>query len=509
MTIAREQEVEILRLHFAEGWPPGTISTQLGVHHEAVERVLAQALAPPISEPVEAPHLWDPFVPFVRLTLERYPKLTASRLFHMVRARGYQGRSEGHFRRLVAQVRPRPSAEAFLRLSTLPGEQAQVDWAHCGRLLVGRALRFLMAFVMVLSWSRRIFVRFFLDARMTSFLTGHREGFEAFGGVPRVVLYDNLKSAVLERMGDAIRFHPTLLDLAAHHHYEPRPVAVARGNEKGRVERTIRYLRDAFLAGREIRDLDTLNAEAAAWTADEAQLRRCPGQPDLTVAQAFEAERPRLLPLPGDVFPVAESLPGRVGKTPYTRFDGNDYSVPHDRVRRAVTLWIDTARVRVMDGMVVVAEHVRSYDKGQTIETPEHVAALVREKRAAARHRGQDRLRNVVPRIVALLAAMAERGQNMGTATAQLLRLLDLYGQDALALAVDEALERGVPHPNAVRHALERRHHDLGYSLPVVEIPVPDSARNAHLDVKPHDLEGYDRLIHGADAPASEKDQKP
>lgn len=505
--MTREQEVEILRLHFAEGWPVGTISTQLGVHHEAVERVLARALQPPSSEPVASSRQWAPFLPFVRLTLERYPTLTASRLFHMVRARGYQGRSEGHFRRLVAQVRPRPSAEAFLRLSTLPGEQAQVDWAHCGRLQVGRATRFLMAFVMVLSWSRRIFVRFYLDARMASFLTGHVEAFELFGGTPRIVLYDNLKSAVLERMGDAIRFHPTLLNLAAHHRYEPRPVAVARGNEKGRVERAIRYLRDAFLAGREIRDLDTLNAEATAWTAYEADLRRCPGQRDLTVAQAFEVERVRLLPLPDDTFPVAEPIPGRVGKTPYTRFDGNDYSVPHDHVRRPVTLWIDTRRVRVMDGALVVAEHARSYDKGQTIETPEHVAALVKEKRAAARHRAQDRLRNAVPRVIELLAAMAERGQNMGAATAQLLRLLDLYGQQALGVAVEEAMARGVPHPNAVRHALERRHHDDGQPLPVVEIRVPDRARHANLDVKPHALESYDRLIDATDN--SKKGQEP
>ena len=94
-----------------------------------------------------------------------------------------------------------------------------------------------MAFVMVLSWSRQIFLRFYLNQRMESFLRGHVGAFEAFGGCSRIVLYDNLKSAVLERRGDAIRFNPTLLSLASHYHFEPRPVAVARGNEKGRVER--------------------------------------------------------------------------------------------------------------------------------------------------------------------------------------------------------------------------------------------------------------------------------
>ena len=112
-----------------------------------------------------------------------------------------------------------------------------------------------MAFVIVLSYSRQIFLRFFLDARMENFLRGHVAAFEAWQGVPRVLRYDNLKSAVLERRGDAIRFHPTLLGFAGHYRYEPRPVAVARGNEKGRVERAIRYVRDALFAARTFADL--------------------------------------------------------------------------------------------------------------------------------------------------------------------------------------------------------------------------------------------------------------
>ena len=100
--------------------------------------------------------------------------------------------------------------------------------------------------VPVLSHARQIFLRFFPDAGMASFLRGHVAAFTAWNGVPRVLLYDNLKSVVLDRRGDAIRFHPSLLGFAGHYRYEPRPVAVARGNEKGRVERAIRYVRDCF-----------------------------------------------------------------------------------------------------------------------------------------------------------------------------------------------------------------------------------------------------------------------
>jgi transposase len=150
----------------------------------------------------------------------------------MVVERGYRGAPD-HFRHLVSLHRPRPPAEAYLRLRTLPGEQAPVDWAHFDSLSIGRARRALMAFVMVLSYSRSIYLRFFLGARLENFLRGHLGAFSAWSGVPRVLLYDNLKSAVLERVGEAIRFHPELLAFAAHHRFEPRPVALRARQREG------------------------------------------------------------------------------------------------------------------------------------------------------------------------------------------------------------------------------------------------------------------------------------
>ena len=161
-------EARILRYYHAEKWTVGTIARQLHVHHSVVRRVLAQAGLPKIGSSPRKSKI-DAYLPFIHQTLETFPTLTASRLYAMVRERGYSGHPD-HFRHLIACHRPRPKAEAYLHLRTLAGEQGQVDWAHFAHLEIGRARRPLMAFVMVLSHSRQIFLRFFLDTRMDSFL---------------------------------------------------------------------------------------------------------------------------------------------------------------------------------------------------------------------------------------------------------------------------------------------------------------------------------------------------
>jgi transposase len=488
--IPKEKEAEILRLHHGEKWPIGTIASQLGVHYTTVQRVLFQAGVEPTRVAPRA-SMVDPFLPFIREQLEKYPRLRASRLFTMVRERGYPG-SPDHFRCIVARLRPRKPAEAFQRLRTLPGEQAQVDWAHFGKLGIGRAQRPLWAFVMVLSFSRRLFLRFFPGAAMAFFVRGHVESFAEFGGIPRVLLYDNLKSAVLERRGDAIRFHPTLLEMSAHYRFEPRPVAVARGNEKGRVERAIRYVRDAFFEARSYADLADLNRQAAEWTASAALDRTWVEDRSRSVRQAFEDERGMLLPHPDVPFPAYERLEVEVGKTPYVRFDLNDYSVPHDRTRRTLVVFADLETVRVADGNDLLVTHARSWDRGQQIEEPRHLEALAQEKRRAREHRGLDRLARSARSSQAFLRLVAERGDNVGSATMRLLQILDAAGAADLEEALVEVLERDTIHIGAVRQVVDRL-RAARQLPPPVSIPVT-RGHHADLVVTPHALASYDAL---------------
>ncbi|MCR4302310.1 MAG: IS21 family transposase [Sulfuricaulis sp.] len=500
MTISKAEEAEMLRLYHAEKWKVGTIGTHLGRHHTTVVRVLTQA-GVGHSVLCVRPSLSDPYIPFIREKLTQYPKLCSSRLHQMIKERGYTGGPD-HFRVIVARHRPRPVHEAYLRLRTLPGEQAQVDWGHFGKLEVGNAMRCLYAFVMVLSYSRQVFLRFYLSAAMACFLRGHVEAFEFFGGIPRVLLYDNLKSAVLERRGDAIHFNPTLLELSGHYRYEPRPVAVARGNEKGRVEKAIRYIRDSFFAARKFRDVDDLNHQATEWMTEVSAERRCPEERNRTVAEVFDDERGKLLPLPDDPFDTHERVQAAVGKTPYVRFDLNDYSVPSEHARSSVTVLASLETVRITDGKDVIATHKRTWDRGQQIEDPRHIAELWERKAKAREHRGYDRLWHAAPSSRQFFEILAERGNNLGSATSRLLTLLDATTAEELESAISEAIAKNAVHVGAVRQILDRRYQERGKPPPLA-LRV-GGGKYQHLVVRPHSLSSYDDLNPSSEDPSSE-----
>jgi hypothetical protein len=376
----------------------------------------------------------------------------------------------------------------------LPGEQAQVDWASFGWIMVGRARRALSCFLMVLSWCRALFARFYLDQTTESFLRGHLAAFDAFGGVPRTILYDNLKSAVLEREGDLIRFHPRILDLAGHYHFAPKPCAVARGNEKGRVERRVRDLREAFFAARSFHSIDDLNAQLDAWIVRVQRSRAVPSDPDhRLVRDALVEERPRLLPLPEHPAPTDLVRVVASGKTPYVRFDRNDYSIPHTHVRKPLSIVASDAVVRVLDGSVEIARHVRSYDAGQQIEDERHLAALTSEKRKAREHRGKNRLFAVCPAAKAFLGEIALHGGHLGGTTSRLLRLLDQYGSTALDVAIHDAHERGAFRAESVAHVLDQRRRADGHK-PVILPALSDDPRVRDQIVQPHRLDDYDNL---------------
>ena len=489
MAIDKDVEAKILRYHFVEKWRTGTIATQLGIHHSVVDRVLAHAGLPKIERTRRA-SIIDPYLPFIIETLNEFPTLTAVRLYEMARQRGFTG-GPSQFRQRVSELRPRKLPEAYLRLKMLPGEQAQVDWGHFGHIQIDNAKRPLMAFVMVLSWSRQIYLQFYLNQQMENFLRGHVAAFESWNGLPKVLLYDNLKSAVLERQGQAIRFNPTLLDLASHYHFEPRAAAPARGNEKGRVERAIRYIRDNFFAGRHFQCLDELNEQANHWCQGISADRRCPENTDLTVREAFLQEQPALIALADNPFDTREHKPVKAQKTPYIRFDLNDYSIPHPYVQKTLTINACLKTVRIIDGDERIAEHPRSFSKGEQIENEQHISALWLAKTNAKDHRGQDRLAQASSYSQDFLQQAIERGHLLKSTVNQLNQLLDDYGSTELHVALGEAIKQQSAYPAAVQQILEQRREHRQQPSPIA-VSVPEKVK--HYQVKAAKLSDYDKL---------------
>jgi transposase len=497
--ITPELRSRIRRLFFAEHWKIGTIAAELAVHRDTVELAIEPKRFINVAFRSSATML-DPYKDFVQVTLEQHPKLRATRLLEMIKRRGYAG-SVWPLRRYVHRVRPGPRHEAFFRLSTLPGEQGQVDWASFGSIMIGTTRRPLSCFVMVLSWSRALFARFVLDQTLESFLRCHVAAFERFEGTPRTLLYDNLKTAVLERASDIIRFHPRLLDFAGHYHFAPRPVGVARGNEKGRVERAIRYLRDSFFAARSFHTVADLNRQLDEWTEQIAHARIVPGdERKRRVHEAFAEERPRLLPLPAHPFSCEYVRGVASGKSPYVRFDKNDYSIPHTLVRKPLTLIASDALVRILDGDVEVARHVRSWEHGRQLETEAHLSDLADEKRRARDHRGRNRVMVACPTAALFLDKVALHGGHLGGTTTRLLHLLDQYGPLEVEAALADAYRRGAFTAQSVAHVLDQRRRARGVPAPVPPV-LPDDPRVRDLVVTPRALGVYDALARRGEDP--------
>jgi transposase len=487
MTVAPEVEAEIRRLFFAEHWRRGTIATQLGVHPDVVVRVIG-SLGPKAFPSRPEARVLEAFLPIIDETLTLYPRLRATRLFDMLRDRGYEG-SVRTLRRYVQTARPKPKSEAFLRVQTLPGEQAQVDWAHVGDLPVPGGHRALWAFVLILTYSRASFAELVVSLDAYSLRRSLVRAAVTLGGLPRQWLFDNAKTVVLDRRGDAVRFHPLLLDLASRLHVQPRLCAPRRPQEKGGVERAIRFFKERFFAARSFHAIEQGNTQLSEFIDTIAHGRPHPRWPERSVAEVFAEEQARLLPLP-DPLPSTDLVTVvPVDRTAFVRLDTNRYSVPHTFAGRTLTLVASDTDLRMLDGDTPVAHHPRSWGRNQWFELPAHRAALVEEKRAARDLKGRDRLRSEIPDIEPMFERWVEAGRNLGSMVARVIVLLDAYGAPIMRCALTEMLARGTHDPGAMAILCEQHRRQRGDRQTRV-VAFGDHVRER--DVVPHDLGGYD-----------------
>jgi transposase len=313
----------------------------------------------------------DPFKGRIAELLTEYPRLSAVRVGEILSSESYSG-GITILRDYVHQVRPRP-IQAFQRTVYLPGEIGQVDWAEMPDPILDAygKLRPVYAFVMVLGYSRMLTVVFSFRTRLVDFLRCHAEALAFFGGTPRTIVYDNLKSVVLWRRGAEVTFNPAFLPFADRYEFRPLPTWPGEPHEKGLVERPILYLKDNFWAGRKFAGMEDLHGQGMTWRDRKCNVRIHSGLDERPIDR-FELERSRLLALPPEPYQAEEILFAKASRWGYVRMDGNDYSIPLILAGRRLAAKLDATSVRIYDQGRIATQHARCFGHHQVLTLPGH-----------------------------------------------------------------------------------------------------------------------------------------
>ena len=485
-------------LYFKDELSVRDIARRTGFHRSTVRKMIALGAPPGYRRRAEPKRpVLGPFLPVIDAILQadraapRKQRHTAKRIFDRLRAEyGYAG-GYTQVREAVAEARGR-AREAFVPLDFGPGE-AQVDWAEAQVEVSGQPLRAHL-FVMTLPFSDARFVACFPRETLEFFLEGHRRAFEFFGGVPRRITYDNLKLAVT-KVGRGRRrdLNVTFENFSRHYLFEAAFCNVARGNEKGHVEKSVEWARrNLFVPVPPLEDWSRFNDQLAEGCRAAFE-RVCRGH-EQTVGERLVEERGHLFPLPASAARPRALKTWTVSKLCLVRFDRNDYSVPCPYAHHPVTVRADVGRVGVYFQDRCIAEHRRCHESEKTIYEPWHYLALI-ERKPRALDWGAPMRSLELDECFSVLRRRLEEGQehSQGTrAYIRVLRLLEEFPLERVTRAVRRALALGAHHEEAIRHLV---------LCPPETRPSPlDLSGRGHLagfGFRPPDLGPYDALAGG------------
>ena len=429
----------------------------------------------------------DPFKGQIVRWLDTHP-YSAQQIFQRLREAGYDG-GPTIVRAYVQRIRPRRQ-EAFLKLDFAAGECAQVDWGEFGSIAVGTTQRRLSFFLMVLCYSRRMYLEFTVSQQMEFFLACHENAFAAFDGVPARIMVDNLKSAVLQRLvGAAPVFNPKYLDFSRHWGFEISPCNVRSGNEKGRVENGVGYVKKNLLAGLELADFAALQPAAMLWVDTVANLRIHAATHQRPIDR-FEDERTHLQPLNPAGFDLARVCAVRATRQFRVALDANHYSVPARYAGSRLTLKAYAERVCIYAGEQLVARHARSMDRHQDIEDPEHARQLLTQRKSAREQRLLVLFLALSPRAQAYREGLEAKRVNARVHLRKIVALAELHGKEAVARALDDGLELQAFSAEYIANILAARRR---IGEPPAALQLTRRADLLDLELPEPDLSIYDR----------------
>jgi len=449
-----DQFHRIKHLHEQEGLNVVQISRELDIDPRTVHGWLARERYQPRQQGGQGSIL-DPYKDEITRMLERYPSYSAVQVLQRIQELGYGG-GYNVVKRYVRKIRPR-RVQAFLKLTFAPGECAQVDWGHHGPVAVGQTTRQLGFFVMTLCSSRMLYVEFTVSQTMEHWLACHQHAFEFFGGVPARIMVDNLKSAVLRRaIGQGPVFNPRYLDFARHYGFNITACNVGKGNEKGIVERGVGYVKKNLLAGLEIKDFEHIQPACRAWLDGVANVR-IHGETKKQPRELFAEEKTRLAPLPLNPYDLGTVSQVRASSQFRVTLESNRYSVPARYAGAILTLKAYPDRICLYDHENLVARHRRSYDRRQDFEDPDHAKPLLEHRHRARNQQALKRFLNLSPRATDYAKALEDKCPNPLHHIRKIVALSEIYGQDAIVTAMDDALTFHAFSAEYIANILEQR----------------------------------------------------
>jgi hypothetical protein len=302
-----------------------------------------------------------------------------------------------------------------------------------------------------------MYVEFTVSQTMEHFLGCHQNAFDFFGAVPKKVMVDNLKSAVLKRIvGQEPVFNPKYLAFAKHFGFTIAPCNVGRGNEKGRVENAVGYVKKNFLAGLDIPDFSALAPACQNWLDSIANVR-VHGQTRQKPLDLFQKEKPFLNSLPANPFDVASISQIRASSQFRITLDTNHYSVPAEYASNRLTLKAYPDRVCIYSDGNLIARHARSYDRYQDFEDPDHPKELLRQRRKARDQKIFMRFLALSPRAEQYYRKLELRRMNPHHHVRKIVALSEIYHPDELRRAIEDAFSFEAFSSEYITNLLEQR----------------------------------------------------